>query len=205
MMSYIRIGILILIIGSLLSNVVLYKQRKTFKIERNQLQQFAKVDSSTISWYKNKLNRETAKIPVLELTNRNLKELLDTERLRFAKQFEGVKKNGRNIAGIGSADIGISKTTTVKIDSSWTIGDPLPAGFSPVWEASPGITFTVVPGDSLRIRQTFEIRLEGAIFWQRKRLLGLRIGRRIWEADLSSPDSSIHIKQIEVIRISRKK
>lgn len=192
------IGIaIILVLCTLLASM--QQKISKLKIEKDQVIKYSLIDESQIIWYKNKLNKETARADVAELSFSNAAKLLTTERLNFIKQFEGVKKNARNINTV--LEVTAKSTTDVELVSrdslEWELFE---------FKDEFNNLKVVSKNDTISITHVVEVPLQGAIFWQRKKILGfIRIGKKTYEIHMTSPNPNVHLTNLSSIKVSKLK
>jgi cbb3-type cytochrome oxidase subunit 3 len=197
------IGVVVVLLLLLTGNVVLFNKWRKTERERKQAVQFSLADELAAKWYKGKYEREVIKVNVLDLSNRNARELRETDRLKFVEQFEGVKRSLRNVESVQSASI------TARLVGSAALRDtingqaftlPVPGGF--------GLLEGVIMLDTIRIKGTILVPIQGAIYWRRGKILGILWrgwpAKKIYEAHLTSPNPNIRITDFEFIRIGKK-
>ena len=188
------------------------KRIDTLATERAQALLYAKTQKANATTYQNKYNRETVKTSVLDLSLYNAKELIDTERMGFISQFNGINKRLNNLVQ--------ATNTTALFVRSWKL--PLR---DTVLHSSPfggrGVDSTIVKAqafaymDSLNtirgiiygneIFPIVEIKvpIQRVDYWERKKILGLRIGRKQWYSDVTSTNPFVKIIADDVIRIKK--
>lgn len=202
--------VVVLIILSLLgATKILYDKWRTAEKNRQDSNAFNLSQETTINWYKNKLGMEVAKVKTLSLSYKNLKDLQESERIKFVRKFEGVKKNLRNVDAIMSANAQSKSTVSIPIVSgvadSIFFYDGKIIAFSGLFEHD-SISGTITK-DSVIINRVTNVPLQGVIFWQRGKVLGLYRGwpaKKHWEAQLTSPNPNVRITDFEFIQIRRK-
>lgn len=197
----------LIIIVLLLGGVVTWQQRSlsVLRKEHKETIRFAKAEELKATVYENKLGRETAKVQVLELSNRNLRLLRESDRIEFVKQFEGVKKNLRNIEQVLQAEVAFNRDwMLLNRDTVIMINDGTRRAITfthrDEFNTITGITY----GDTTRLQMNITVPLQGAVIWKRKKILGIGLGRKQYEAHLTSLNPNVTITGLELIRVSRK-
>ena len=203
-----RIIIVTTVLIAILSGVVVMQEKKISQLhtEREQALAFANVEKSGTTFYKNKLGRETAKTQILDLSLRNARELRNSDRLNFINQFEGINNRLNNLVEVSQSNarfirefkLPLRDTFLLNVDSTL-----LPAKVFNYSDSLNNISGTII-GKEIKPRIEITVPLQGAMYWQRKKILGLRIGRKKWFSDLTSTNPFVTIKSQEVIRISRR-
>lgn len=175
--------------------------------EREQAITFAATESNTTEFYKNKADRETARAGVLELSLRNTRELIENERLNFVRQFDGVNRRLNNLEQVShstaqvvaSWKLPLRDTIILNLDSTRT-----PAKFFTYTDSLNHIS-GIVSGTEIIPRIQITVPLQGAVFWQRKKFLGLRIGRKRWYSDITSTNPNVRITKHEFIKVKKRR
>jgi len=192
----------------ILTGIVATLKRKveTLSEERSQAIEFANTQTKAVSIYKTKWNNEAAQVQVLQLSLNNAKELVSNERIAFVRQFSGINKRLNNLEQISTTTATIIKewqlplrdTTLVNIDSTILHGKT----FS--YSDSLNRIYGIVQGNQIIPKIEITVPLQGAVHWERKRVLGLRVGRKQWFSDITSTNPLVKIRQHELIKVSRK-
>lgn len=176
--------------------------------DRDQAIDLVKHKDDTVSYYQNKLDRETARSSVIELSARNASRLRDTRELEWLRQFEGVNKRLNNVEQaskvtarvVGNFKIPLGDTTIFNFDN--TMVKARKFDNKDKWLRNWGI---VLP-DTVVSHVTMDVPIESAIFWQRKhKFLGMRFGKKLWTSEAASPNPYAHITENKIIRIGKKK
>jgi hypothetical protein len=193
---------------AILSGVVVMQEKKISQLhtERSQALAFANVEKSNTIFYKNKFGRETAKTQILDLSLRNVRELRNSDRLKFIEQFEGINNRLNNLVEVSQSNarfvrefkLPLRDTFLLNVDSTL-----LPAKVFSYKDSLNNISGTII-GKEIKPHVEITVPLQGAMYWQRKKVLGLRIGRKKWFSDLTSTNPFVKIRSQEIIRISRK-
>ena len=178
--------------------------------ERSQAIKYSLAKDDSLAYMKTKLGKESARSTVLDLTLRNLQRLQSQERLAWVKQIEGVNKRMNNVEQITSTTaravatfkIGL-KDTTVVIQTDTT---EIPKSFHALafdnkdkWIRIRGY---VMP-DTLVAMPEVYVPLQSVVYWQRRKFLGLKIGKKDWFKQTTSPNPYVRITSDELIRVSK--
>lgn len=203
------LAVIVMILGISMSFMV--KRISILKEERDQSLDYIKSKDDSITYYVNAYGRQTARLKTSELTNRNMKELMETRELEWVKQFKSVKKNAKNLesasqvsavaTGLFSIPLTVRDSNIVTIDT---------VHFCPTrhfdnhneWFRIQG----KVTADSIVVTPMVPITLESVVVWERKRkFLGIRFGKKVYFSEISSPNPYVNITDVKVIRVGRKK
>lgn len=203
-----KIILVALLLIFILSAVVITQEKKIARLhtERDQAIAFATTEKSRTTFYINRLGRETAKTQLLQLSLHNAKELVSSPRLNFIKQFEGVNPRMNNLDEVSQAQVLVSKKFDLPL-RDFTVHSP-DSTRTPVKTFAYKDSLNSISGTiwGERIHPIIEITvpLQGVIYWQRKKILGLRIGRKRWFSEITSTNPLVKIKSQEVIRVGKR-
>jgi hypothetical protein len=173
--------------------------------DRDQALEFIRRDSIELSYYKSKYNTEIAKSERLTLSVYNAQKLINTERLAWIKQFNGVNKRLNNLENttkttaqlVANFKIPLSDTTIVQPDS--TVLRARKFNNNNKWIELNGI---ILP-DTVNIQPVVNVPIQEVLYWQRKKFLFLRIGKKEYFSEVTSPNPYVKFTQHEVIRIKK--
>lgn len=210
------LAVIVMILG--MSLTFMAKRISTLKEERDQSLDYIKSKDDSITYYVNAYGRQTARLKTSELTNRNMKELMETRELEWVKQFKSVKKNAKNLESASqisavatglfsiplsdmAIDVGVKDSNIVTID---TLHLCPTRHFDNHYE-----WFRIqgtVTADSIVVTPMVPIKLESVVVWERKRkFLGIRCGKKEYYGESSSPNPYVTITENKIIRVGRKK
>ncbi len=203
-----KIIIVTTVLIAILSGAVVMEEKKIRQLydEREQALAFANIQKSNTTFYKNKFGHETAKTQILDLSLRNARELRSSDRLKFIAQFDGINNRLNNLVEVSQSNarfisefkLPLRDTFLLNVDSTL-----LPAKVFTYKDSLNNISGTII-GKEIKPRIEITVPLQGAMYWQRKKILGLRIGRKKWFSDLTSTNPFVTIKSQEVIRIIKR-
>jgi hypothetical protein len=192
----------------ILQNVIVFQVRKISRLkeERKQVIDFSNSQKQQLTYYQNKLERETAKVGVLNLTLNSARDLINNERLAFVQQFNGVNKRLNNLEQVSRTTalvvsewrIPLRDTVLVNIDSTLTTARV----FS--YADSLNRVSGIIVGDQITPKIEIMVPLQGVVYWERRKILGLRIGRKKWFSDITSTNPAVKIKEHEVIKVTKR-
>jgi|GEM_PF-5034020 hypothetical protein len=204
-MKIILVSVLLI---AVLAGLVVIQEKKIRQLhtERQQALAFANAEKSTTSFYINKLGRETTKSQILDLSLSNARQLQNNDRLKFIAQFDGINKRLNNLDEVSQAHLQIIKdwklplrdTVLLSVDSTL-----LPTKVFAYKDSLNSIRGTIT-GKVIQPRIEITVPLQGVMYWQRNKILGLRIGRKKWFSDITSTNPFVKIKSQETIRINRR-
>lgn len=157
--------------------------------------------------YQNKYGEAIAKNVVYEISNTNLRSLLDkSKKAEFITHIPDATK--KNIEAIQTFDasfldesVRLIPVTIPCPDDDSTARKVLLKAFQ--WEIKDDWNdISAIVLDSPRVHIRVPIR--SVILWQRKRLLGLRIGKKEWFQEAFSPNRLVKIDSQMVVRVQKK-
>ncbi len=175
--------------------------------ERDQATDYATQSSKQISYYKNKADEEVAKKDAVTLDYKLLQTLSKNNELQWLKQFEGLKSNLKNLeqaTQVNTATIAsfstVGKDTTVQIDSVYHPAFTFENKSQYILE-----TGTVIP-ELKRVDSHIEVEvpIDLVVYWQRKKFLLLRIGKKEYKTEATSPNKATKITGLDQILIKRR-
>lgn len=160
-----------------------------------------------VEYYKLENGQLVATKDAAILDLKTVKKLSEDKDLQWIEQFEGIKKNLRNLetaTQINTETIASMKgnitDTVVVVDS--TEHKAFSFDNSDKWMEVKGV---VIP--DLKTVDTFvkvQVPIEGVMFWKRKKVLGLRIGGKEWSSEFTSPNPYTKITNLNQILIKRR-
>lgn len=188
-------------------------QIKSLKSRTANLVKVAERDSLSAEFYKNEYGREVARNEVINLTHADALKLLDTRHLNYLKEIEGLKRNLRNL------EAAVQVKTELKFDTKLPLLDSLVTLTNGLISDMPNTTILktweysdkynhfsgIIFPDSISLKGKADIELFGAVHWQRKKVIGLRIGKKQYFNDFYTPNELAEIKGTEFIKVVKKK
>lgn len=203
-----KIILVAVLLIAILAGVVVTQEKKIARLhtEREQALAFANTEKSKTVFYINRLGRETAKTELLNLSLHNAKELVTSERMNFIKQFEGINKSLNNLDEISQAQLLVTKDWKLPLRDSMihTADSTVIAVKTFAYKDSLTTITGTISGNEVQPHIEIIVPLHGVIYWQRKKILGLRIGRKKWFSEITSSNPIVKIKSQEIIRISKR-
>lgn len=182
----------------------LYNQNKILKEQREQLYNYAINRDQQIRYYINRDSLLVSKVNATELDNKNLKELASTKELEYLKQFEGLKKNLKNLENAVNANISItskvdgklSDSTFTKIEGKDTI--TIVGKSFKLSDEFRKLDIAIV-GSDITVHEDMLVPLSLVTYWERKRILGLKIGKKLYVTEATSPNPHVKITKLDSI------
>jgi hypothetical protein len=178
----------IILLMAIASIFLFMKWREAIDREKAVIE-YAKSKDKEIEYYRNSLDEQVAKTDAVLLETKSLRKLAEDNHLAWLHEFDCIKKNLRNVEVATKLQTetiaylaGSLNDTTIVID-----GAPTPAftfDNSNEWISETG---TVIP--SLKRVETIvkaTVPVEVVTNWERKSILGLRIGRKQYKVQVKS-------------------
>lgn len=167
--------------------------------ERNQAVQFATNQKEATSHYINKYNQEVAKVKQSEISQDNLKRLLETRELSHLKNFESINKRLSNIENFKTISMSV-RGDSIRLVPVF-LKDSLRAFRWEIKDEYNDISATVLDSPKFKM----DIPLHAVAIWQRKKFLGLRIGKKAWVTEAFTPNKMVHIDSITSFSVIKRK
>lgn len=213
-----RLYVVLAAILIILLSIIHYQrgQIQSWKGRHSDVLEIAKRDSASATFYKNKYGIEVATNKQLTLTARDAVKLAETQNLQFLKQIEGLRRNYSNLE------------QAIQVQAKLVFEKTLPLGafdtehniiFNPdtsIFINSPAIERTFqykdqynfiqgrIVNDSVSIKGSSEVPINGAIYWNRKKFLGIGIGKKLYESAFFTPNPFAKITGTETIKIIKR-
>jgi hypothetical protein len=177
------------------------------EVERSQAVEFAASKTLEIERYKTIAGNEAVKVHNLELSLRNAQELSNTDRLSFAKEFAGVKKDFRNLESTlqASIDLVIKKAISNKDTTFVFNGDTTKAktwAYMDEYNSFSGINMA----DTTLFDGWATVPVKAVRYWEKKHKFIFkkwRYGKKEYFTEATSPNKLVYISTIEIIDIKR--
>jgi len=199
--------LILIIVVLALAGSIFFNRWLVLREQNKQITQYAIQKSMEVEYYKLENGQLAATKDAAILDLKTVKKLSEDKDLQWIKQFEGIKKNLRNLetaTQINTETIASMKgnitDTVVVVDS--TEHKAFSFDNSDKWMEVKGIVIT-----DLKTVDTFvkvQVPIEGVMFWKRKKVLGLRIGGKEWSSEFTSPNPYTKITNLNQILIKRR-
>jgi len=199
--------LILIIVVLAIAGSIFFNRWLVLREQNKQITQYAIQKSMEVEYYKLENGQLVATKDAAILDLKTVKKLSEDKDLQWIKQFEGIKKNLRNLetaTQINTETIvsmkGNITDTVVVVDS--TEHKAFSFDNSDKWMEVKGV---VIP--DLKTVDTFvkvQVPIEGVMFWKRKKVLGLRIGGKEWSSEFTSPNPYTKITNLNQILIKRR-
>ena len=211
----ITITVLLLLIGG---GITIEMQRRKIAVLHQENEQLVKVASDSgrmARTYINLYGKSISKNNVLDLTLRNARAI-QAQELVFVKQFEGVKKNLKNLEAafhsqsqvLINLKLKTRDTTIIKHHHGDTIKSDSIDAKTLYYQDDYNFVSGLVTSDSTQLYAEISVPIDGVTYWQRKHKFifkNWRIGKKQYFSEMTSANPWVHITQHEFINIGRKK
>lgn len=169
--------------------------------ERDQAVAFANDSEQKLELYVNSYNQQVAKTKVTELTLENVQRLRESDRLKFLKQFDALKKDLRNLESASSVELNLNKDSVRVQLVNVPCEDSVKMFRYYYHDEFNMIDAIVMENPVIEIR----VPVNSVVYWERKKkFLWWRVGAKSWSMEVTSPNPLIQITKADLIRVERK-
>jgi len=169
------------------------EQRELAETERDQAVSFATQQKEEVTRYKNAYNNEVARVKDTQITLDNVNRLIETKELSWLKQFESLNRKYKNLERAASIAMSVNSDSIKVI----TVTAPCENDSIKLFRYYIHDEYNFIDAVVLDTPD-FEIRvpLHIAYLWERKKFLGLRIGKKEYFNEVVSPNKLISIDSL---------
>lgn len=184
----------VLLLTSLGGCYWLYGQWRAAEKERKSLVELNGKSFKEVSYYKNAFGNQVAKNETLQLESKTVKELVKEGQLPILKEFDGLKRNYRNLESLMQASLRVSSQLSLQVqsDSSFSYQDEYRHLIGRITKDSTGYI--------AHVTDTSTVPIDIVIYWKRKWFLG----KKTYAAEAVSKNKSAKIIGLETIQIRKK-
>ena len=178
---------------------ILKGQRDSEARDKETALTFANSKQMETERYVNSFNNAVARTKVMEISLSSVQALRNTERLKYLKEFEGLKKKMKNLGnGISiNAVIDSIPFTTVVIPCK----DSVRAFHYQLIDEWNTISAMVLDTPKFEIK----VPIRSAVYWQRKhKVLWWRMGNKEWFIETFSPNKLVDITEQELMMVQKR-
>lgn len=188
------VGVILLFAASF-GCYIFFKKWRDAQQENKGLIKLNSESFKEVTHYKNKLGNEVAKNEIVQLESATIKKLIKEGQLPILKEFEGLKRNYKNLELLASANMRIASNLNLKVnnDSTFNYQDEYRYLIGQIHKDS-------TTGIVVSISDTTTIPLDIVIYWKQKWFLG----KKRYNAEAISKNKSVKITGLETIKISKK-
>lgn len=163
--------------------------------------EFANNAEQKTEMYSNAYNNQIARTKVVEMSLENVKALRNNERLKFLNQFEGLKKDLKNLEEFIKTEININEDSIPSKIVYVTCKDSIKIFQYSLVDEFNNIHALVIDTPQFDIR----VPIYSTVYWRRKRkFMWWRLGPKQWFIESFSPNKLVEIDKQELIKVTRK-
>ncbi len=203
----IEIVILILLLISGFFAYTFYNKYKEEKEQKEGVEQLFSKKQAEVEVYKNKYGQAVNRVEGITLENKTIKQLVKDGNLQFLKEFEGLRKNYKNLEfafqlqakSIDSLRIHLRDSVTSYIDNK---GDTIKFT-AKNWNKEDKwskFTYKQISPDSAILKYEVDVPLDGVYFFKRKWFLG----KKRHFAEVVSTNPHVKIPQLLELKVGKK-
>jgi hypothetical protein len=203
----IEAGIVLLLIVSSSFLYIFYNKYKEEKEQKEGVEQLFSKKQAEVYIFKNKYGREVSRNNSIVLENKTIKQLVKDGNLQFLKEFEGLKKNYKNLEyafhslskSVDSLHIHLKdsiinyvneKGDTVKfVAKNWKKQDK--------WSK---FDYKEISPDSAILKYEVDVPLDGVLYWKRRWFLG----KKHYFSEMTSENPHVKIPELLELKVGRK-
>jgi len=169
------------------------EEKELAQTERDQAVSIATQTREEVTRYKNAYDNEVARVKDAQITIDNVNRLIETKELSWLKQFESLNRKYKNLEKATSIAMSFRSDSIKRI----TITAPCENDSIKLFRFYVHDEYNFIDAVVLDTPD-FEIRvpLHIAYLWERKKFLGLRIGKKEYFNEVVSPNKLISIDSL---------
>ncbi len=203
----IEIGFLLLFLALGASSWIYYNKYKEEKEQKEGVEQLFSKSQDSVRVYRNVHGRLVSKTNSLVLENKTIKQLVKDGNLSFLKEFDGLKKNYKNLEyafhslskSVDSIHIHLNDSIINYIDNK---GDTIKF-IAKNWKKQDKwskFEYREVTPDSAILKYEVNVPLDGVLYWKRKWFLG----KKHYFSEMTSENPHVKIPELLELKVGRK-
>lgn len=169
--------------------------------ERDQAVAIAANKTEETTFYINKYNQEVAKVKSTEISLDNVNRLIESKEFEWLNRFETLKKKYKNLASASSVSVSFKGDSVIKRTIYVPCADTIKLFRYYIHDEFNHIDAVVLDTPVFQFKAPIYI----ADLWQRKKVLGLRIGRKEYFREATTPNKLITIDSLVHYTIGRRR
>lgn len=169
--------------------------------ERDQAVSIATKEKEETIFYRNAYDQQVAKVKSTELSLDNVNRLIETKELNWLKQFESLKKKYQNLEQATSINMSFRGDSIIRRTIYMPCSDTMKLFRYYIHDEFNYIDAVVL--DTPIFQSRIPINIVG--LWERKRVLGLRIGKKEWFIEATTPNKLYPIDSLVNYTIRRRR
>lgn len=178
------------------------KEDKEFaQTERDQAVAVATKQKEVTTFYINAFNEQVAKVKSAEISLDNANRLIDTEDFKWLKRFENLKKKYQNLQQATSVNLSFRGDSIIKRTIYVPCADTVKLFRYYIHDEFNHIDAVVLDTPIFELKAPIYI----VSLWERKKILGLRIGKKEYFTEATTSNNLIRVDSIVNFSISRRR
>lgn len=178
------------------------KEEKEFaQTERDEAVAMATNQKEETYFYLNAYNYEVAKVKSAKISIDNLNRMLDAKEFSWLKQFESLKKKYQNLEQATSINMSFRGDSIIRRTIYMPCADTVKLFRYYIHDEFNHIDAVVL--DTPVFQSRIPINIVG--LWERKKFLGLRIGKKEWFIEATTPNKLYSIDSLVNYTIRRRR
>lgn len=169
--------------------------------ERDQAVSIATKEKEETTFYRNAYDQEVAKVKSTELSLDNVNRLIETKELNWLKQFESLKKKYQNLEQATSINMSFRGDSIIRRTIYMPCSDTIKLFRYYIHDEFNYIDAVVL--DTPIFQSRIPLNIVG--LWERKKFLGLRIGKKEWFIEAITPNKLYPIDSLVNYTIRRRR
>lgn len=197
----------IIFIASCITTYFFYNKYKEEKEQKEGVEQLFSKSQDSVKVYRNVHGRLVSRTNGLILENQTIKQLVKDGNLQFLKEFDGLKKNFKNLEfafqaqskSIDSLRIHIKDSVFTYIDNK---GDTIKF-IAQNWKKEDKwskFDYKQFSPDSAILKYEVDVPLDGVFYWKRKWFLG----KKHYFSEITSPNPHVKIPKFLELKVGKK-
>jgi hypothetical protein len=184
--------------------------RSKYEIEKKEKESVVALTAHQgliIKDYKNKNDQLVTRATALEFENKTVRELAESGELKWLQEFEGLKKNLRNLESAYRLQTKVVDSVKVKLQTLQLFyinshGDTIIyQGMKFNYEDKfASISALQVTPDSLHVKYSVDVPISGTLYWKRKWFLG----KKTYQAEVTSANPNVKISDVITFKTNKK-
>lgn len=168
------------------------EQKETAQTERDQAVAIATQQKEETTFYRNAYNEQVAKVKSTEISLDNVNRLIETKDFDWLKRFNNLKKKYQNLEQASNINISFRGDSVIKRTIYVPCSDTLELFRYYIHDEFNHIDAVVLDTPVFELKAPIYI----ANFWERKKFLGLRIGKKEYFLEATTPNKLIRIDSL---------
>ena len=168
------------------------EEKEIAQTERDQAVAIATQQKEETTHYMNAYNQEVARVKSTQISLDNVNRLLETKELSWIKQFDGLKKKNRNLEQAASINMSFRGDSVIRRTIYVPCSDTLKLFRFYIHDEYNYIDAVVLDTPVFELKVPVYI----ANLWERKKFLGLRIGKKEYFLEATTPNKLLRIDSL---------